>query len=167
MNLLINSEKYGIVSTAHSSFALRLKLYREMCHLTQQQVADILNINRTTYTKYETGVSEPSHEVLRKLVAIFGVDFNALFDTNFDILLQDPEKGEGLVKKSSAPLKLSSLADDEQRLLIAYRAMSDQNKQRILNDAVEVSGRINMKKLMQEELKKQNKAENSEENFDN
>lgn len=51
----------------NSSFALRLKQHRELCRLTQQQVADILNINRTTYTKYETGVSEPSHEVLRKL----------------------------------------------------------------------------------------------------
>ena len=51
----------------NSSFALRLKQHRELCRLTQQQVADILNINRTTYTKYETGVSEPSHEVLRKI----------------------------------------------------------------------------------------------------
>ena len=60
----------------NSSFALRLKQHRELCRLTQQQVADILNINRTTYTKYETGVSEPSHEVLRKIVSIFGTDYN-------------------------------------------------------------------------------------------
>ena len=109
----------------NSSFALRLKQHRELCRLTQQQVADILNINRTTYTKYETGVSEPSHEVLRKIVSIFGTDYNTLLGngSSFLPIVQDPDDS----------LKLYNLSNDEKKLLIAYRAMSDENKADTLN----------------------------------
>lgn len=57
-----------------------MRYYRIQCGLTQQQVADALKINRTTYTKYETGVSEPSHELLGKIVKMFGIDYNAILD---------------------------------------------------------------------------------------
>lgn len=119
----------------NSSFALRLKQHRELCRLTQQQVADILNINRTTYTKYETGVSEPSHEVLRKIVSIFGTDYNTLLGngTPFLPIVQDPDD----------TLKLYNLSNDEKKLLTAYRAMSDENKADILNKMKEKLGIVN------------------------
>ena len=58
-------------SNIDASVGLRMRYYRIQCGLTQQQVADALNINRTTYTKYETGVSEPSHELLGKIITQF------------------------------------------------------------------------------------------------
>ena len=119
----------------NSSFALKLKQHRELCRLTQQQVADILNINRTTYTKYETGVSEPSHEVLRKIVSIFGTDFNTLLGNGspFVPIVQDPDDS----------LKLYNLSNDEKKLLIAYRAMSDESKEDILSQMKEKLGIVN------------------------
>lgn len=111
----------------NSSFALRLKQHRELCSLTQQQVADILNINRTTYTKYETGVSEPSHEVLKKIVSIFGTDYNSLFGDNspFTPVVEEAE------------INLGNLTADEKNLVIAYRTMSDYEKKSFLVDAVQ------------------------------
>ena len=67
-------------SNIDASVGLRMRYYRIQCGLTQQQVADALKINRTTYTKYETGVSEPSHELLGKIVKMFGIDYNAILD---------------------------------------------------------------------------------------
>ena len=64
------------------SLGQNLIYYRKKCGLTQQQVADMLNLNRSTYTKYETSVSEPSLEILLKIANIFGVEPN-------DLLLRD------------------------------------------------------------------------------
>lgn len=128
----------------NNSFALRLKLHREICHLTQQQVADILNINRTTYTKYETGVSEPSHEVLGKIVSIFGVDYNTLLGKGkLTPVVQDPFDNE---------FRLNNLSNDEKMLVIAYRVMSDEDKKSILDSI--------------KERVKREKAKGSDENSD-
>ena len=57
-----------------------LSYYRKLAGLTQQQVADMLNLNRTTYTKYETGASEPSIEILKRIADTFGVEVSELLD---------------------------------------------------------------------------------------
>lgn len=61
------------LSDVDQSVGKALKKYRVMSGLTQEQVAKIICINRTTYTKYESGVSEPSLEILKKIADIFGV----------------------------------------------------------------------------------------------
>ena len=83
-------------SNIDASVGLRMRYYRIQCGLTQQQVADALKINRTTYTKYETGVSEPSHELLGKIVKMFGIDYNAILDNRdyFEKYLLDNTKLE-------------------------------------------------------------------------
>ena len=108
-----------------TTLAQRLKKYRVLCGLTQQQVADILNLNRTTYTKYETGVSEPSQEVLKKIVAIFGIDFNSLLGEK-DTLQYD-------FYDSSMPL--FHLTRSENELVLAFRTMSPEKKQEFLEMA--------------------------------
>lgn len=55
-----------------------LRSLRKQQGLTQREVADMLGIHCTTYTKYETGASEPSFEMLRKLTEIFGVSSDYL-----------------------------------------------------------------------------------------
>lgn len=49
-------------------------------NLSQQDIADRLSINRTTYTKWELGVSEPSLTMLLKLAEIYDVDCNRLLE---------------------------------------------------------------------------------------
>lgn len=56
-----------------------LKRMRENKNLSQQQVADMLQINRSTYTKYETNKSNPPLNVIYKLTKIFNCDFNTIF----------------------------------------------------------------------------------------
>ena len=61
-------------------FGDHLRAIRKGNGYSQQQIADILNISRSTYTYYETGKSEPSQEKLKKFCEIFNVDYNTLFD---------------------------------------------------------------------------------------
>lgn len=49
----------------------RLKELREDRDLTQQQVADLLFINRRTYSAYENGTNSMSPPILIKLANIF------------------------------------------------------------------------------------------------
>ena len=62
------------------SFGINLRTLRVQKNLSQQDIADRLSINRTTYTKWELGVSEPSLTMLLKLAEIYDVDRNRLLE---------------------------------------------------------------------------------------
>ncbi len=55
-----------------------LKNLRAQSGLTQLDVSKILNIERTTYCKYENDKTEPSLDTLKALTKIYKVDFNCL-----------------------------------------------------------------------------------------
>ena len=56
------------------SIATFLRKWRKEHGYTQQQMADFLVVHRTTYTKYETGVVQPSLDTFYLIVKILGVD---------------------------------------------------------------------------------------------
>ncbi|MCH5298485.1 MAG: helix-turn-helix transcriptional regulator [Ruminococcus sp.] len=47
---------------------------------SQEKMAELLNISRSTYTYYETGKSEPNFANLQKIVNLLGIDYNEIFD---------------------------------------------------------------------------------------
>lgn len=59
-------------------FAKTLKELRKNINMTQQEVSCCLGIGRTTYTQYETGVSEPNFQTLCALADYFGVTTDQL-----------------------------------------------------------------------------------------
>ena len=103
-----------------SSFGETLTFYRKKKGYTQQQIADILGINRTTYTKYETAVSEPSIEMLRHLAQLLDVDFNELFGLT---------AGKSVVKDDD---RIDSLSSEEAALIAAFRRLSVQQQEELL-----------------------------------
>lgn len=58
----------------------RLRETRISCNLTQQQVADKLKIDRSTYTYYETGKTKPSIFTLMELAKIFEVPIDDILN---------------------------------------------------------------------------------------
>lgn len=58
----------------------QLRMTRMSCNLTQQQVADKLEIDRSTYTYYETGKTTPSIFTLMKLAEIFQVPIDSILN---------------------------------------------------------------------------------------
>lgn len=76
-----------------------LRSLRKDKKMTQDDVAEILGIERSTYTKYESGTSRPNSEMLKKLSQLFDVSINDLLDSheneipsNVKILLRDARK---------------------------------------------------------------------------
>lgn len=59
-------------------FSKRLKELRKEAHMSQQQVADLLNIRQQSYAQYENDFSEPNLETLAKLAKIFEVSTDYL-----------------------------------------------------------------------------------------
>jgi len=59
-------------------FPKRLKLARENTGATQQEVANVLKISRSTYTNYEAGRSEPSLEIVAQLAKMYNVTMDWL-----------------------------------------------------------------------------------------
>lgn len=87
----------------------RLKQLRESRKILQKTVAEHLGIDRTTYTKYETGKSEPDIQTLIKLSAYFQVSLDELVGNECEFAK----------KKMKNPL-----TPHEQTVIAAYRANS-------------------------------------------
>lgn len=106
----------------------RLKAARKECKLTQQQVADMLSIDRSTYAYYELGVSNPSLDNLVSLAAVFKTDIGWLLGTD--------RKGEGwrapendlAVLKACKEKQMAELSKDERQIVALFRIANAQGK---------------------------------------
>ncbi len=112
----------------------RLRQIRKEHKLTQQNIADVLGVDRTTYTVYELGTTAPSAATLVKLSQIYNVTVGYLIgveendtvqkaETNFD------ENGQAL---KGDPLAL--LKKDEKELILYFRILSSEEKKKITEE---------------------------------
>ena len=58
----------------------RIKDLREDKDMTQQQIADLLHVNRRTYSAYENGVNSMTPETLCKLADIYNTSVDYLLN---------------------------------------------------------------------------------------
>lgn len=63
-----------------------LKNLRERNNLTQDQMAERINVTRQAVSRWETGLTQPNPEMLKVLSREFGVSINTLF-----LSIQEPE----------------------------------------------------------------------------
>ncbi len=111
---------------------MKLRKCRTNCSLSQQQVADSIGTERSTYTCYENGRFEPSLETIVKLSKIFCVDVTELLPYETDPNnLSEPD--------STDVNPIYSLTKDEQSLLLAYRLLSEDKKAEILANITNIT----------------------------
>ena len=58
----------------------RLRILRKQKKLLQKDVAEAINVGRSTYVKYEKGDSEPSYAILKKLADFFNTTTDYLIE---------------------------------------------------------------------------------------
>ena len=66
----------------------KIKLYRENKKMTQNDIADILEVSAGTVSKYESGTLEPSIESIKRLAELFEISIDELLNDEkekFDI----------------------------------------------------------------------------------
>lgn len=60
-------------------FGIRLySLRTNKTNYTQTQMAKLLRLERSTYTKYESGITEPSLQTLRNIKSVLNVSYDEL-----------------------------------------------------------------------------------------
>ena len=95
----------------------KLKELRKNHNLTQQQVAEILQISKTGYASWEQGLSEPNILYLNKLANLFGCTVDYLIDR---------ENEEGIIY-----IMDNELSKSENKLLDMVRQLHDDDKDAI------------------------------------
>jgi len=97
------------------NFANTLKNLREVNNVTQEQLAEYLQVTRPTIAGYETKSRQPDYERLQKIADYFQVSIDYLI--------------RGMNEEKLAPVKESTL---DQEVRIAYQNLSLESKQDVL-----------------------------------
>jgi len=111
-----------------------LKKLRKNAKLSQQQLADILGIDRSTYSYYELNKSNPPIAMLIKIAKIFGITVDELIGNQAQLRLRDDSSSLNKTDNKAAEklltekiVRLSDLSDDEKLLVIKYRLLEDKS----------------------------------------
>lgn len=84
-------------------FSQRIKLLRKEKKLTQQNLADFLEVRRSTYGEYERGKIMPPYDKIQRLADYFNVSVDYLMGaTNFKTL---DEKIDTIAKRDITDIK--------------------------------------------------------------
>lgn len=106
----------------------KLKEYRMACGLSQQQVADLLNVHRSTYSYYELGTTEPSLDNLLRLSRMFRVDLYELLELERPggLMVIDPDYSNG------ETTRIGDLTREEKMLVLRYRLLTQSQQNDLL-----------------------------------
>ncbi len=112
----------------------RIKAARKECKLTQQQVADVLGLDRSTYSYYELGHLKPSVEVVIKLSALFNADLKWLTGTDRNNeALNSPDYGIELIKAVKEQ-NMTDLTRSERKFVALFRVAAAIDKDKDIFD---------------------------------
>lgn len=101
----------------------RLKIARTLCEYTQQQIADILGIDRTAYTNYECGKMVPPSTLINRLAALYRIDVSWFMGevSAMGILSESDDIFE--LRKMVRESGLLELSDEEKELVGLFRML--------------------------------------------
>lgn len=73
-------------------FGRKIQMLRKTHGLSQETLANILNINRNNLSRIETGKSEPNLSIIRDVVKYFNIDAASLIGISDDVNSKDKIK---------------------------------------------------------------------------
>lgn len=107
------------------AFHDRLKQARKNAGMTQEDVAKLLGIAKSTYSGYETGKSEPPMNAIANMMRFFSVSADWLWQDEL------PEQSANVFSTQGEPSELnewSAKGEDEINLLRDYRSLNTSGK---------------------------------------
>jgi transcriptional regulator with XRE-family HTH domain len=136
MKKTIGTEVSFPMTTMH--YVALLKKMRKENGLTQQQVADFLHLDRSTYAYYESGRTKINIDILIRLSKFFQVSLGDLVGENLPPTqnLADPTVSADAVLIDESVSKFAQLSREEQYLVILFRSGSPGQRQKILEQAL-------------------------------
>lgn len=115
-----------------------LKMCRENLGLTQDQVAEVLHVDRSTYAYYELK-RIPSFETLLKLSALFRVPIQEFsrcvnIETGSCEMSDYTKTLNGTNNEPQIPENFYDLPESEKALLLKFRILNEDKKQKIIDE---------------------------------
>lgn len=81
------------------NLAKNIKHFRKKNRLTQNELADLINVNRTTISKWELDKSQPSLELIKVMAKLFNISVSVL--TGEDTIIDNLEKAKRSVRTTN------------------------------------------------------------------
>jgi transcriptional regulator with XRE-family HTH domain len=110
----------------------RLRAIRMEHNLTQRNIADVLGVDRTTYTLYETGATSPSPDTLYKLSRMYDVTVGYLMGVEENYPVRRPNATPGQAAISAGVDPIAVLRPEEKQLLLCFRVLDGETKRQAL-----------------------------------
>lgn len=115
----------------------RLRELRIKSGYTQNQIAKILNIDRSTYSYYELGKTTPDVSALVTLAKVFNISISELLaDESTPPHVADSGKSDYIYGKKNSS-HIYELSPQEKELVGFFRACPDDQKAKLLSDVKE------------------------------
>ena len=121
------------MDTNLTEICTRMKSIRKMNGLTQAEVAQALNLERTAYTKYETG-RVPSLETLFRFASLFNI-------SPIELIIGDSENSFARIhsENPNEPSNNMYLLPSEKQLVLRFRLCSDEDKRRVMDEIIDLA----------------------------
>ena len=113
----------------------RLRMLRTVSRMTQKQVAQILNLDRSTYAYYETATTCPDYATLVRFAKMYRVSADYLLGMKDSPEVQTTALAQ---EETGAPLAAATL--EEKQCLLTFRMMTPEEQQELLSAAQSILG---------------------------
>ena len=110
--------------------AKTLKALRKANGYTQAQIADQLNIDRSTYSYYELGKINPGLGAIVTLSELYGISIDEI------VYYNTPRTN---IAVSSSSSEYSLLSEEEKKLIDSYRKLNSAEKENVLLSVVNIA----------------------------
>lgn len=110
-----------------------LRTLRKANGFTQKQIADKLNIDRSTYSYYELGKISPSISSLVTLSELYGITLD-------EMVHYESSPAYNRAANSAAVYEVNNiLSEDEKKLVSCYRKLDSEAKEDVLISIVNIA----------------------------
>lgn len=118
----------------NDNLVTKLKALRDAYGMTQDEVADVLGMNRTSLSKYENSAANPPLAVLRKLAKIYNVKIEYFVSDSIEPIVNLAENDSGFEPDPENPIvAVADLTHEERLVVMRLRLMSEDEREQVKN----------------------------------
>lgn len=118
----------------------KIKILRTKSGVTQQHIASILGVDRSTYTYYELGKTVPNWSMIKRIAKVFKISpYNLLEDDNKYI-------ASDISSSSKRRSNLYDLSNQEKKLVLSLRSLPEDERKKIMKSIDKILKTLENKK---------------------
>lgn len=114
--------------------SVKLRELRHAFCMTQDEVAEVLGMSRTSFSKYENGASLPPLNVMRKLSKVYNVPIEYLIHDSESVTVLNDGKNREEPDVNNLAASFAQLTPEERLIIMKLRLMNKDQKDEFLKN---------------------------------